>query len=107
MYAVQFTGVAISELQKVFRGDIEDTKKMIVQKLKEHPSDRGKFFGRSVKTGLLYFEIRFYRGKGVRVFYTISKGIIIVSEVEKEGVVEVSGASTKKNVKNVSRRLGL
>jgi len=106
-YHVAFTEKAIKQTKKYHKGDIQEIMSLVKESLSENPTNRGKFFGRSVYTNLLYYEKRLYRDGGLRFYYTIQEGTIIVSEIEYDGRVNVEGMSKKQNQKNVTRGLGL
>jgi len=106
MYNVEFTESSIKQMKKL-KLDFDEFKMLLSNDLQENPEDRGKFYARSRITGLLYFEKRYYRNGGLRFFYTVSHGTIIISDVEYDGRVIVRGSANKKSQDKLARDLGL
>jgi hypothetical protein len=92
---------------KKLRLNVNEYITTLKQDLSENPTDRAKFYSRSAYTGLLYFEKRYYREGGLRFFFTVKEGVVIVANVEKQGTVNLDGVANKKTQKHVSKRLGL
>jgi hypothetical protein len=107
MYFVQFTETAKKQLIKINKFKADEYEQEIKDSLKENPTNRGKFFGRSSKTNLLYFEKRIFSDGGLRFFYTVVNGVVIVAEVEYEGEVRVDATANKKSQNKRKRDLDL
>jgi len=107
MYFVNFTETAIKHLKKINKHKSDAYIKLIKESLKDNPTQRGKFYGRSAITNLLYFEKKIYTDGGLRFYYTINDGVVIVSDVEYLGQVNVDDVSNKNTQTRVTKRLGL
>jgi mRNA-degrading endonuclease RelE of RelBE toxin-antitoxin system len=107
MYHVVFTEKAYKELIKINKHKAEYYKERIIESLQEHPTDRGKFYGRSETTRLIFFEKRVYTDGGLRFFYTVLEGKITIIEIEYEGKVTIEGSANKNTQDDVADRLGL
>ena len=102
MYFVQFTKSSFKDLK-----NNDKLKEKIQNDLSTNPSHRSKIFGRSKTTGLLYFEKRYYYNGGIRVYFTIQEGTIIITEVEYEGEIEIHRISNKNTQNKIGKSLGV
>jgi len=107
MYFVNFTKTAWDELYKINKHKAQEYVDKIKEDLSVNPTDRGKYYGRSTLTNLLYFEKRIYSDGGLRFFYTVNEGVVLVAGVEFEGESKIQGVANKKSQKKVAKRLGL
>lgn len=63
--------------------------------LKYYPETKGKNLG-SLYSGVVFYEKRISAGGGIRIYYSVLPGIVIVDKIEYEGVVPVHKVGTKK-----------
>jgi len=106
MFFVEFTETAKKEIKKL--GSVgEKIHETLKKELQTNPTDRGKFFGRSKQTGLLYWEKKFYRGAGYRAYYTVIKGVVTIEDIEYLGRTRVDRVTKKSQQSKTQRDLSI
>lgn len=107
MFFVEITTRAEKDLNRLPNDIAEDIKRILKKELQENPTSKGKFFGKSERTGLAYWEKVFMRGPGYRAYYTIIKGVVTVEILKIEGTCRVDRITTKKEQEKTKDYLGI
>lgn len=94
--------VHLKENAQRFLDKLDKTVRVEVYKalvsLKVEPMRKGKCLG-SLNSGVPFFEKRIFAGGGIRIYYAVLMGKVVVMELEYAGKVEVHRIGNKKSQK--------
>lgn len=107
MFIVEFSKDVEKDISKLNKNIADEILDILKRELSNNPTTKGKIIGKSIYTGLIYWEKRFYRDGGFRAYYTIVRGVITIEKIEYEGRVNISRITKKKEQKQTLKYLGI